>query len=280
MPEKHNYEYEIAPDTAPEKVVQMVGGNKRVLELGAGPGSITRRISANNCSVTVLEIDWSAIKIVKSFCENVYQCDLNKPDWKSSVPALGKFETIVAADVFEHLNDPKTCLNQLHELLTENGSLVVSLPHAGHAAIMACLYNSDFDYQPYGLLDNTHVRFFGLKNMQTLFDDTGFKIIEVEFIVTHPMKTELSHQWARVPTQSKPIFLSGKFSQVYQVVLRVVPCEAPGRALNLTTTPIPKLEKLSITNHLRNTKVGGYLASFMTPQTRGKITKIFRKFGL
>jgi len=280
MSEKHIYEYNISPNTAAERVVRMVGKNKRVLELGSGPGSVTRKISANNCNVTVLEIDLSALEIVKSYCENAYHCDLNKQDWRTTIPAIGNFETIVAADVFEHLYDPWNCLNQLHTLLADNGSLVVSLPHAGHAAVLACLYNSDFDYQSYGLLDKTHFRFFGLNNMQKLFEETGFKIVDVDFIVTHPIKTELSHQWARLPKTSKHTFLSGKFSHVYQVVIRAVPLESSGQALILTSSPIPNLEKLSITNHMRNNKIGGYLASYMKPETRRKITKFFRKFGL
>lgn len=280
MSKNHLYEYHVSPNSAAEKVVCMVGKNKRVLELGSGPGSITREISANDCRVTVLEIDLSALEIVKSYCENAYQCDLNNKDWRTTIPAIGNFDTIVAADVFEHLHDPWHCMSQLHTLLADNGSLVVSLPHAGHAAIMACLYNSDFDYQSYGLLDKTHFRFFGLNNMQKLFEEAGFKVVDADFIVKHPKQTELRHQWAGVPEESRHAFLSGEFSHVYQVVIKAVPLESSGQAIDLTSSSIPNLEKLSITNHMRNTKIGGYLASFIKPETRGKITVFFRKFGL
>ena len=280
MTEKHKYEYDISPNTAPERVVHMVGSDKRILELGSGPGAITQILTANNCRVTALEIDSTAIEIVRPYCENIYQCDLNYQAWPNILPDIGQFETIVAADVLEHLYDPRACLDQLHGFLAKNGSLVVSLPHVGHAAVMACLFNSDFDYHSCGLLDETHVRFFGLTNIQTLFEAAGFKIIEVDFVVANPAKTELSEQWARVPKRSQKNFLSGKFSHVYQVVLRAVPSESSGQALKLTALPIPGLERLSITNHVRNNSIGGYFASFIPSATREKITKAFKKFGL
>lgn len=44
----------------------------------------------------------------------------------------------------------------------------LSLPHVGHAAIAGCLIDEDFEYRQWGLLDRTHVRFFGIKNVQNL----------------------------------------------------------------------------------------------------------------
>ena len=58
--EAHTYEYDIdlESDIAPARVLRMVGRNKRVLEIGAGPGSITRHLSGTlGCHVVALEID-------------------------------------------------------------------------------------------------------------------------------------------------------------------------------------------------------------------------------
>ena len=63
--ERHNYEYQVdrEGDGAPARVVRMVGKNKRVMEIGAGPGSITRLLTTvSKCRVTALEIDEEAIK--------------------------------------------------------------------------------------------------------------------------------------------------------------------------------------------------------------------------
>ena len=38
----YNYEIDESGDTAPANVLRFVGNNKQVLEIGAGPGSISR----------------------------------------------------------------------------------------------------------------------------------------------------------------------------------------------------------------------------------------------
>ena len=47
---RHNYEYDVdvASETAPANVVRMVGHNKQVLEIGCGPGSITKILAPQN----------------------------------------------------------------------------------------------------------------------------------------------------------------------------------------------------------------------------------------
>ncbi len=80
-----------------------------------------------------------------------------------------KFEVIVAADVLEHLYDPWATLRTVRDILDTDGYVVVSLPHIGHNAVIACILQEDFEYQDWGLLDKTHIRFFGIENMQQTF---------------------------------------------------------------------------------------------------------------
>jgi len=54
----------------------MVGTGKRVLELGSGPGSVTRLLKENQCRVTALEIDAEAIEIVSQYCEKFISATL------------------------------------------------------------------------------------------------------------------------------------------------------------------------------------------------------------
>ena len=80
MKQRHKYEYklDINGPSAPAAVVRMVGEGKRVLEIGAGPGSITRVLKEHSgCRVTAIELDEEAIKKLSPFCEHVYQSDLN-----------------------------------------------------------------------------------------------------------------------------------------------------------------------------------------------------------
>lgn len=236
---RHKYEYEVTPDTTGAKVVRMVGTSKRVLELGPGPGSITRLLRLNSCEVTALENDRDAIDIVSAYCKAVHLCDLNSPEWHKVLADSGKFEVIVAADVLEHLYDPWTLLRELHPLLTDDGQVVVSLPNVGHNAVISCLLTNDFEYRPCGLLDQTHVRFFGISNIQEMFETAGFKIIEVEFVVAAPERTEFAARWRSLPMETRRALSLNRFGSVYQVVVKAVRTSAPGKRLRLNSIEVP-----------------------------------------
>lgn len=241
MSEKRlKYDYHLGADSAGERVVRIIGENKRVLELGPGPGTITRLLSKkSNCHVTALEIDAEAVKKLAPYCERVYQVDLNDPNWPDAVKNLGGFDAITATDVLEHLYSPLTVLEAMKGLMDKNGCIVVSLPHAGHSVIHACLLDEDFDYGDIGLLDRTHIRFFGIKNIQRLFEDAGLKIVHAEFVVREPEHTEFAKRWAKTSQEVRNVLARNPFGSVYQVVVKAVPENAEGDAIILMDMLVP-----------------------------------------
>jgi 2-polyprenyl-3-methyl-5-hydroxy-6-metoxy-1,4-benzoquinol methylase len=239
--ERHNYEYQVGmdADSAPARVVRMVGENKRVMEIGAGPGSITRLLtSVSNCRVTALEIDSEAIRKLVPFCERVYQVDLNDKAWPGVVQSGDRFDVVVAADVLEHVYEPLSVLTAMKGFLNEAGCMVVSIPHVGHSAVHACLLEEDFEYSDFGLLDRTHIRFFGIRNIQKLFEDAGMKIIHAEFVVRNPEHTEFANRWSRISPEIRSVLAKNPFGSVYQVVVKAVPDHAAGEAISLMSLPV------------------------------------------
>ena len=280
MNQRHKYEYEVNPNTAAAKVVDMVGIGRRVLELGSGPGSITRLLKANQCRVTALELDEEAIKIVSQYCETVHSCDLNDPEWHAILSGFKRFEVIVAGDVLEHLYNPWATLSRLELLLAEGGYVVISLPHVGHNAVIACLLTGDFEYQPWGLLDKTHIRFFGVKNIQKLFNDAGFKIVEVDYVIKTPEQTEFAQRWRKLSSTTKQALASNRFGTVYQVVVKAVPNSAPGVALELALQPVPSPIASSFSTGAKGNRVLGYLISFLSLSTRQHISRVLERLGI
>ena len=117
--EYHKYEYEIDPlsDTAAAHVVRMVGQKKRVLEVGCGPGSITKILARQGqCRVTGLEYDLEAIAKVTPYCETIKQADLNDAEWTCLLECAEPFDVVVAADVLEHLYNPWRTLREMVSL--------------------------------------------------------------------------------------------------------------------------------------------------------------------
>jgi 2-polyprenyl-3-methyl-5-hydroxy-6-metoxy-1,4-benzoquinol methylase len=223
---QHKYEYEIdiKGDSTGARIVRLIGKNMRVLELGAGPGSITKHLkNIGNCSVVAIENDSKAIQKLSAYCEKIYNVDLNDVNWFRALENEEKFDVVLAADVLEHLYDPWAVLNAMNSLLKHNGSIIVSLPHIGHNAVIACILAGDFEYRDWGLLDRTHIRFFAMKNIQGLFDSAGLRINEAQFVVTRPELTEFANQWRKLPEQLRIALSLNKYGMVYQVVIKTVP---------------------------------------------------------
>lgn len=248
MTKKHTYEYDVdlESDVAPARVLRMIEPGSRVLEIGAGPGSITRHlVDKLGCSVVALEVDPSAIEILEQYVSRVHAADLNDATWAEQIREQdGLFDYVIAADVLEHVYDPWKVLDGMQSLLNEGGAVVLSLPHVGHASVTACLMDEDFEYWPWGLLDRTHIRFFGVKNVQSLINGAGLAIEQAEFVVRTPLMTEFAARWQRLPAAIKATLQRNRYSHVLQVVTlsRIAKNDAPGLDL-MTLNPIPPTQE-------------------------------------
>lgn len=238
---KHRYEYVVDPasDTAAVHAIQLIGTRRRILELGAGPGSITRFLKQSGDRFVVsIENDGSAIPSLRRFSDKVIRADLNKGAWVNLVKGELPFDAVLCTDVLEHLHQPSEVIKRIAGLLAPSSSLVVSVPHIGHSAIHACLYHSDFDYQDWGLLDRTHIRFFGLNNVPPLFEEGGFKIVEARFVMRDPEQTEFATRWSALTDSLKRELMSNPLGKVYQIVLRAVPLGHPASSIDLVSQAI------------------------------------------
>ncbi len=244
---RHNYEYSIdlLTDSAPGAVVSMVRDRSKVLEIGAGPGSITRYlVSQKQCQLVALEVDPAALDKLREVCTDVYQLDLNVLGWSKELKDNhGSFDFVIAADVLEHTYDPVAILLEMKGLLNDTGSVILSLPHAGHAAVLSCLVDEDFEYRNWGLLDRTHVRFFGIKNIDALHRSAGLAVEQSKFIVRSPEMTEFSARWKKLPDDVKTALRLNRYSDVYQVVARAVPEERANKSISLIHETVPAVGK-------------------------------------
>jgi 2-polyprenyl-3-methyl-5-hydroxy-6-metoxy-1,4-benzoquinol methylase len=237
---RHVYEYTVDPgsNTASAFVARLVGSSKRVLEIGCGPGSITKVLAQQGqCQVTGIELDPAAIEKATPFCDTIIQGDLNDTEWPHLVDNMPLFDVVVAADVLEHLYNPWTTLKQMVPLIKPNGCLVISLPHVGHAVVASCLMTGNFEYRDWGLLDRTHIRFFGLKNIEELFAQADLKIVEANYVIKTPEETEFAENWSKLTATVQSALRSSQHADIYQVVVKAVPNSHPDTAISLIPSP-------------------------------------------
>ncbi len=60
--------------------------------------------------------------------------------------------------------------------MKKDGFLIISTSNVAHWSIRLSLLMGKFDYREYGILDNTHLRFFTTETFKKLVADCGYKI--------------------------------------------------------------------------------------------------------
>ena len=222
---KHRYAHEIDPNggSAAAVLARMVEPGQRVLELGTGPGTVTRILHAKGCKVTGVEMDPETLATCAPYCERTVQANLEDPQW--AAPLAGEsFDAIICADVLEHLRDPRPLLNQLHGFLKPGGSVLMSLPNASHLTVVASLLGGRFPYQKNGLLDHTHLKFYGREDLDALLRECGLLWQHWHTVQVDPAQAELKAYWHLLDEETQA-FLKAKCADgdVYQHVVRAQP---------------------------------------------------------
>jgi len=241
---KHRYAHEIDPNggSAAAVLARMVEPGQRVLELGTGPGTVTRILHDKGCKVTGVEMDPDTLATCAPFCERTLQANLEDPLWWQPLDGE-RFEVIICADVLEHLRDPRPLLEKLTVFLTEGGCVLMSLPNASHLTIVASLLGGRFPYQKNGLLDNTHLKFYGREDLDALLRECGFLWQHWHTVQVDPSQAELKQYWNDLE-ESDQEFLKARCADgmVYQHVVRAFPTSATGH-LNKLQKDLMELEQ-------------------------------------
>lgn len=159
-------------------IFELVGRGKKVLEVGCSIGSQTRALVEElGCEVTGVEIDPAAAEKAKEHCKRVVVGSFESPEILSKLGGE-RFDIVLFADVLEHLYDPRGALVRAKSLLSDAGEVVASVPNIAHASIVWELAHGRFNYQRFGLLDDSHIRFFTKRTLEDMFEAAGFRTIE------------------------------------------------------------------------------------------------------
>ena len=157
-------------------VLDHVPAGARVLELGCATGYMTRGLLSKGCRVVAVDIDAPAIDRLRDTSATTLVVDLESPEQLEGLAPLGPFDVIVLADVLEHLREPEQLLRAVRQLLSAEGTCVVSLPNVAFWRIRINLLRGRWDYTDVGILDRTHLRFYTPRTVAALAADGGFDV--------------------------------------------------------------------------------------------------------
>ena len=202
--------------------IDLTGVHKKVLEIGTSTGYISKILKERGNIVTGIEIDHEAGLIAQQYCDRMIFGDVEALALNKKLEPAS-FDVILCGDVLEHLKNPVKILQKLQKFLKPDGYLVVSLPNFCHGDVLLNLLNGDFRYTSIGLLDETHLRFFGLKNIFALFAECGYQISDLHTTNLDIGNTELKINQEKVPQDLLKFIRSLPNSNVYQYVFIASP---------------------------------------------------------
>ena len=199
-------------------IVELVGHDKDVLDLGASTGYLAEALAERGCTVTGIEIDPQAARQAQAYCERVIVGDMESLDLSAELDEAS-FDVIVFGDVLEHLKDPLQVLRRFKPFLHTEGYVVASIPNIAHGSVRLALMQGRFRYRSLGLLDDTHLRFFTRETVEQLFKDAGFMIAEFRRATRGIFDTEIEIDREQLPPEVLRLVEEDPESSTYQFVL-------------------------------------------------------------
>ena len=170
---------------------------RRLLDIGCASGAVGAGLKKAKPGLWVwgCELNERAAQVAAGRLDRV--TTRPRTEWTpEEVALLRDVDTVLLLDVLEHMVNPWDELAFLARHLPPQAQLIVSLPNVGHLSVLQELATGMFRYQPTGILDVTHLRFFTFTGMQSMFAETGFRVDATWVLSSTPDKGP-----ARFPAQ-------------------------------------------------------------------------------
>lgn len=216
---KYDVPLDFERDHISAMLMERIRPASRVLEFGCAEGRMTRYMKEElGCSVSIVELDKEAYAVARQYADDGYCGDIESGEWAERF-AGKKFDRVLFADVLEHLRRPDKALAMAGRFLTDDGLVLVSLPNIGHNDVLVNLYLNRFRYTPTGLLDDTHVHFWGKDDLEAFADAAGFSVAVLDGVYQAPFHTEQQVDRNEVPEALMEALDLRPWNQVYQFFL-------------------------------------------------------------
>ncbi len=201
---------------------------RRLLDIGCGSGGLSIRLKEKGIEVVGVEKDEKLCTLAKEKLNAVILGDIE--NLKLNYPE-GYFDCIMYADILEHLIEPLNILEKHKVYLQKDGYVIASIPNVRYyKIILRLILSGTWDYSDAGMLDRTHVRFFGLINIIELFERAGYEIVEIRrnviaarafrvlnFIFFNKLKDFLAYQYyIKAKKNDNPLKITMRQRKIYK----------------------------------------------------------------
>ncbi len=150
-----------------------------VLDVGCGAGSLGAAYRRLNPRARLLGIDMdpAAAEVAARRLDEVAVVDVEYDPLPFELDR--PIDCIIYGDVLEHLRDPWSVLRHHIAALSDEGTILICVPNLEHWSFADRLLRGTWDYEPSGLLDDTHLRWFSLETMRKGLLSLGLTLCDV-----------------------------------------------------------------------------------------------------
>jgi 2-polyprenyl-3-methyl-5-hydroxy-6-metoxy-1,4-benzoquinol methylase len=179
--------------SAIERVIAAKNLKGAVLDYGAGVGDLTRRLVELNRFSSVSAADIMPVPAGLDGVKWIEQ-DLNEPLPNHD----GSFDVVIAAEVIEHLENPRFTLRELFRLLRPGGIVIVSTPNnESWRSLVALLVRGH--YAGFGEASYpAHITALLRKDLTRIFLEAGLQAPEFAFTDSGGIPGEPNVTWQKI----------------------------------------------------------------------------------
>ena len=214
-----------APQGVARMLADLVPVGARVLDVGCGTGSVSRIIAGSrNAKIIGIEPNSRRAAAARARGLEVYEERFTP----AVLQLLEPFDVILFADVLEHVADPGSFLQFARRGLLPGGRVVASVPNVAHWSVRLDLLRGRFDYQPVGIRDATHLRWFTADTVRSLFETNGLRVISLQHTAGVMSQDYYRRPWRWIPRVVRDVIVRALARRLpllfgYQHIIHVTP---------------------------------------------------------
>lgn len=156
---------------ANKQVIEMLPSRMdTALDIGCGTGRLCQVLGRIAGSVDGVTYSQQERELAAQHCRNVWLHNID-----NGLPTeASMYDVVVLSHVMEHIANPKRLMEGIQRVTHRHSVIICAIPN------MLFLYNrlkllaGRVEYEEYGLMDYTHVRWYTRSTLIRLFEDYGF----------------------------------------------------------------------------------------------------------
>ena len=159
--------------------------------MGCGAGNNARFLKEKGKIVDGITLSQEEVIIATKYCRNVLMHNLENGLPEQLEP---NYDVIFCSHVLEHIAYPEKLLSDIREILKADDSiLLVALPNFMCYGNRFKILLGNFEYEKYGIMDYTHLRWYTYKSAIKMLEENGFEILNAFAEKMLPWRTVLGY---------------------------------------------------------------------------------------